>query len=291
VFDLRPFFAEIPVALPTHWDASWTDQVIVLIAAFGFKPLHMLLELVLIVILWRQRARDLTLLRRGLIWMFFGESACAVGYCIACDSGHAMELLHVVGMVGMGALFPYGLFAMLDDRVLHLTDPGAGCAASRFCQPCSKHGPSVCPAQRAFLFSAVFLGILCLIPLLSPLQPLKNDFVVFGTPVHHGAGARRLIWDLRVIPFLGVLGALACCVSLLLPRPALLAAQRTFFFATGCASYALLRFFLLGAFRERLGWADVWEEMTELFLVLAVALVLWLWRAPLGIRPARGISP
>lgn len=127
------------------------------------------------------------------------------------------------------------------------------------------------------------MGLLCLVPLLAPLRPLSNDFVVFGTTVHHGAGARRLIWEMRIFPLLGLLSALACCVCLLRRPAALLAAQRCFFFATGCMGYALLRFFLQSTFRDRLGWSDIWEETTELLLVLGVALILWLWRKPLGV--------
>ena len=60
-------------------------------------------------------------------------------------------------------------------------------------------------------------------------------------------------------------------------------AKPPFFLATGFLAFSLLRFFLVLAFRERPLWSDAFEEITELFTIISLAVLLHLFREPLGL--------
>jgi rhodanese-related sulfurtransferase len=271
---------------PPDAHASLVEQLVYVLSGFGFKSLYMLLNLVLVALLWRARDSDLRLLRRGLAAFFIGELICLLNFLFFHDSD-ALDLVHGVGMVIFGALLPWSFFRMLDDRVLHLSDPEGRCVVQRFCGHCWKHEPVSCGVQRLFLFMAPALALCALIPWSAPIHRVDLTMRILGTDVHWFKGVEAQIIEFRVYPALGALLLLGTMVQLLRGKKALQHAQAPFFAGLGFLSYSLLRSILF-AFCQRMPvWADFWEELTELMTVLGVAVILWVFRGPLGLRRAK----
>ncbi|MFH0901122.1 MAG: hypothetical protein V2A73_10890, partial [Pseudomonadota bacterium] len=58
-------------------------------------------------------------------------------------------------------------------------------------------------------------------------------------------------------------------------------AQAPFFAGFGLLAFSVFRFFLVESFRSAPYWAEFWEETTELAVVLALCLFLWVMRRQL----------
>ncbi len=263
---------------------SIVEQVAAVAAGLVVKPAYMLLALLLALALFRSPLPELALLRNGLLAFFAGELACATNYLCASCTGETLETLHGLGMLGMGALASWGLFRLVDERMIGLTSPGAGCSLRRFCRHCWKQESVPCLAQRVFRLTAPALAIVALIPFGAPLRVLGETGLVFGTPVPYSYSLPQQLLDFRLYPAL----AAACfgLVSVLLlgrDRRSLERVQPLVFSGCGLLSFALFRFFLFSAFRTRPVWLDFWEELTELFAIVVLAVLAWSYREGLGL--------
>jgi rhodanese-related sulfurtransferase len=271
---------------PPTIGASLLVQIVAVASAFIIKPTYMLLSLMVIIALWRRPERDLALIRNSMVAFLAGEGICAVNYIIGeTDSG---DLLHGLGMLVMGALLPWGLFRLLDERVLRLSDPESRCVVQRFCGHCWKKDPVSCGVQRLFLFLAPALALLALLPLCAPLQRLDVVYQVFGNEVRSFKGLEAQFVEFRIYPLIAAL-LLLITTGLLArgDRAALQRAQAPFFAGFGFMSYSLMRFVFFTCFRrDQPTWIDFWEEATEFMTVGVVCLVLWVFRRQLALGRA-----
>jgi hypothetical protein len=258
-------------------------QTLVVVTAFGAKPLYMLLALGLVWLLRREREREVRLLWWAMLSFFVGESFCALNYLFADDGSVAFEALHMLGMAGQNALLPWALFELLDRRVLRFSDPSAGCAAVRFCGRCYKNAAVACGAQRLFLVIVPALMLVSTLPFCLPPHAGTCLATVLGTDVTYGVGLWVELLEFRLFPSVALVLFAVALAQLWRGEQHLRAAALPFFWGLGFAVFALLRFLLTRSFAERLAWADVWEELTELCVTLAVALGLWLFRQQLGL--------
>lgn len=260
------------------------QQAIDVTSGLVIKPTYMLLALVLLLWIRRARERPLRLLWHATLWFLVGESFCAVNLAYHLPGRvYLSDLLHGVGMVGMSALLPWGLYALADERVLRLTDASAACRVQALCGRCWKRDPVRCPLHDLMFLAAAAGAALALIPLGLELRPAQTATVIFGTPTDLGVPILNHLVELRLYP---VLGSLAFLAALWLLRGGPAAARRAepvFFLAVGFAGYALFRFFLSSAFRDAPYWSDFWEELTELLAFGGVGLLLLLFRRPLGL--------
>jgi len=262
---------------------SWFEQLVDTIAGLALKPFYMLLSLVIALWLRRQQARDLTLIRQGMIAFLVGESICTLNFLSAAGGSETLELLHGAGMVVMGALLPWGLFVLLDDRVLRVSDPGARCVFQRFCGHCWKREAVNCGLQRLFLFMAPALALMALMPFSTPLRPLNVIMQIFDANVVWEKGPAVLLVELRLYPTLAALHFLWTTWRLCGDKTSIERAQGPFFWGFGFASFALMRYFMFTAYRAMPPWADWWEEATEFIAVGGTAVLLWVFRRQLGL--------
>jgi hypothetical protein len=274
-----PKLLETPLA-PT----TFVEQLVSFTSGMVIKPAYMLLSLVLILVLRGQRERDLVLMRRSMAAFLVGEAACAVNFFLG-NISDSVELLHDAGMVVMGALLPWGLFLLLDRRVLGFSDPQARCVLQRFCGHCWKREEVSCGLQRLFLFLAPALAVLSLIPLSTPLTPHDILLPVFGSDVPYISSVVQLLVEFRVLPLLSAALFLATTLILTGGKESIERAQAPFFWGLGAMSFAVLRYFLHSTFGLMPIWSDLWEELTELIAVGAVGVLLWVFRSQLGLRP------
>ncbi|MDD5307428.1 MAG: hypothetical protein PHU25_08915 [Deltaproteobacteria bacterium] len=285
--------AQIAAAVPAlpALDIGFPEQVLIVTSAFCFKPIQMALSFLLVIALRRQRARDLSLIRNGLLFLFLGEAFCAIDYYTASWLSEPLDFLHGAGMVAMSALLPFGLFTLLDDRVLHFSDEDAACAVNRLCKRCWKREDVTCAPHRLFFFVGPALAVLGLIPLTLPFDQSSLVYCVYGTRLSHHGNAWRQLLEFRIYPLVGAAALLATWIFLLQGRRGLAWAKRLFFAGFGFVTYSLFRFFLYRTFLPNPGWSGVWEETTELLAVAGVGALLWVFRRPLGLirpKPAEG---
>ena len=270
-------------APPAERISVW-QQVAETAAGLGFKPTYMLLSLALGLALLREKARDLKLLRWGLLLFFLGEAACAIDYWIAGDRGLALDLIHGTGMVLMGMLVGWGLFELLESRVLRMVEPEARCALQRFCGRCWKQGDASCGLHRMMLLVAPALAVLAMIPWSTPLRTMLVHQRVFLSDVQFSYSLGQLLVDFRLFPLLAVLCFLTTFALLWGGVASLRRAKLPFFAGLGLMSFSVFRHFLVEAYRSSPVWLDFWEEATELVLTVALGFFLLTFRKQLGWR-------
>jgi hypothetical protein len=137
-----------------------------------------------------------------------------------------------------------------DERILFLTRLDAGCSLRRFCGPCWKQASAPCLAHRVFLLTAPALAVLSLLPLATPIRPLDETGLVFGTPVRYSYTLAQQLIDFRLYPGLAALAFAVVSALLPLGRRVLRRLEPLVFAGVGLSSFSLLRFFLLSAYRE-----------------------------------------
>jgi rhodanese-related sulfurtransferase len=265
------------------------EQLVATSAAVVLKPAYMLLTLALI--LWLRRGRPpeplrgpMRLVLLGLVSFEIGETACAVDF-FAHGQGlfYPIDFVHGLGMAGMVALLPWGVFQLVDAKVVRLVDPAAHCAVQKLCGHCWKREPVSCGLHRLFVFLIPALALVALMPLSAPLAPARFSSRVFLGVGESGMPVVNQIVELRVYP---LLGAAFMLVALALSGggPTKVArAEPPFFVGLGFLGFALFRFVVGHGYRWRLPWVDFWEEATELLAIVGVAVGLWLFRTQLGL--------
>jgi rhodanese-related sulfurtransferase len=258
---------------PPYIEGSYLDQLAAPAAGFVTKPIYMIICVMVILFLRGGQGRALRLLRWSMILFLVGETICAADY-VAGGGSDILELMHGLGMVGFGALLPWGIFTWLDERVLRFSDPGARCSFQRFCGRCWKREEVSCGLQRLFLFAAPALAIIALIPLSTPVVPINVTLPVFGDDVAYVKTLVEQLVEFRLFPALALLQLLYTALRLLGGKESMERAQRPFFLALGLLSYALLRYFLFSSFQQMLVWSDLWEELTELITIIGVYVFL-----------------
>jgi rhodanese-related sulfurtransferase len=270
----------VPHLTPMSRGQQWASMV----SGLGFKPVYMALALALCLGLWRTRARDIALIRGGLLAFFIGEAFCALNYLIFGGANDFFDMLHGLGMVLMGALLSWGMVAFFDERMIHVSAATSVCVFKRLCGPCWKNQKAPCRLHRLLVFAAPALAVLALMPWCLPLRSLYQVSKVFATPVLYSYSPGLQLIDFRAYPLLALLFFLLAMTRLLRGALDFRAAQFPFFAGVGLLSFSLFRFFLLETYRQSPAWMDFWEETTELIMILGLGWFLFHYRIEAGLR-------
>ncbi|MFC1853370.1 rhodanese-like domain-containing protein [candidate division CSSED10-310 bacterium] len=268
---------------PPQIPLGWWEQIVVILSGFVIKPAYMILSLLIILILWGQRSRDLVLIRWAMIAFLLGETFCAATYLFAAGDCDPMELMHGLGMVGLSAFLPWGIFVLLDARILRFTEHNSRCTLQRLCQYCWKYDDVSCGLQRLFLFAAPALALIALIPLTAPLEATNVMLDIFGTKTHFRFSFPVLMCEIRLYPVTAAALMLLTLLPLSRGLKSIEKAQIPFFLGLGFMLYSLFRFFLLTGFRDLPHWVNFWEEFTELLTIIGLLLLLYVFRRQLGL--------
>ncbi|MFA6033994.1 MAG: hypothetical protein WC889_13930 [Myxococcota bacterium] len=265
------------------------EQVIATGSGFVLKPAYMIAMFVMVLYLRKVRDIDLKQLRAGVAVFLLGEVFCAIDYLFASGTSIPMQWLHGFGMVVGTAMICLGFVTMLDERVLFFSDQSRPCAVGRFCRNCKKMEGGRCPFEWLFVFAALSLAVMCLMPLCSPLATTEQTAMVFGTPVCQSSPAELLFFEMRVYPIAALLLFVVSAVVILVRKhEPVRAAKYTFSLATGFFIYGLLMYVLQYCYRDNLVWATFWEEVTEFMMTAGLALFLWIFRSQLGVEKRTG---
>lgn len=261
--------------------SSLVEQWTAVVTGFAIKPFYTLLALLVIVLLWPQKATDLAALRWGLIAFFVGENFCAANYVIFAEQSVVMEYLHSYGMVVCFGMVVYALFEGIDQRLLHLSDPDSRCAAMGLCRRCMKHAQAPCGLKRLFLFLIPALMAIAPAPFCAEFVLTSYNTSILGSFYNYSHAVVHQIFEVRYLPGVALL-LLTVSWAILWAKPNGMAWSKIFFAAgTGAMGFSLFRLVLLDVYRDNLVWFAAWEELTELLFVLGVAVVLWVFRESL----------
>jgi rhodanese-related sulfurtransferase len=272
---------------------SRVEQLVACASGCVVTPLSLALSLLLLRLLRRAPAAGMRLVRHGLLVFFLGEVMRAVGF-LWHPPGlvFPIDLLHGAGMVVTSALVPWGLWRLLDERVLHLDDPAQGCAVHPLCGRCSKREPVRCGVHDLMIPALIGLAVVALMPLTAPLRPAMFRADVLGTVTEYGEPVVNQLVELRLYPVAAAALFLATLPLVVRARPgALRRAEPLFFAAVGLAVQPVLRHLLVNAYRDALPWSGLWEEVTGLLAVATIGLFLVRFRAALGLGAASARSP
>jgi hypothetical protein len=262
---------------------SWFDQLITLISGFIIKPTYMILAGVLIFRMHTVQSKDLRYIWYSLIGFFMGEFICAVNYYVASGTNDVLEVIHGLGMVWMWIFLPWGLFLFIDERLIHFSAPEVRCALHNFCVHCRKKEPYPCGVQQLFLFFAIALVLITLIPLTHPLNPYEFVISIFDEPTWFVSRGSVQVIELFIY---SALAAILFITSMVVLKTRNETRPATYYFFTGFGfmSFSLFRFFFTFTFEQNPVWSNFWEETTELILVVGVAIFLWIFHEQFAIR-------
>lgn len=258
---------------------SLFEQVSAVIGGYVFKPLHMVLCLMIVWALRRARSTDLVALRWGLFFFWLGEAFCAVNYLVFNHKSHFSEFLHSYGMVVGFAFTFYALFDGLDNRLIQFTNKNKKCVAIDLCGKCIKTQSVPCGVRRIILLILPVVMIISMLPIAARLQTIRYHTEILGTFYTYNWPLLYQLFEARFVPVLAILLFASGLAAMFLdrrqpvPDTARILASAGF----GALSFGILRFSLKAIFFENLIWADYWEELTELVFVLVVMAVLILF--------------
>ena len=263
------------------------EQALAVLAFFFLKPIYTVLSLAAIIVLWGSRSPDMAALRWSMISFFVGENCCAVSYLAFEERSYCLEYLHGMGMLLALGFGCYALLDAIDRRVLMLSDPNRRCATIGLCGQCIKYADVPCGLRRLF---CLLLPLAMIFALLLPTADLHDTAYVthvFGKPYVYG---HLFVFQLFEDWFCGGAAVLLFGVALailLVRKQAGIAASKVFFAAgLGPLGFGGLRMLLGTAYDQNRVWYLFWEEGTELALIAAVCVVLWIFhrRLPLWIN-------
>jgi len=275
-------FANVPYRI-----SPFFLQFAAVAAGFVIKPIYMLLAGVLIIILWRvhQSAPEIELLKWGLIFFLVGEIFCSINYIFFHELSDTAEYLHSLGMVLGVALFFLALFEGLDRRIIHYSGETTRCTALALCGRCYKYQASPCGLRRLFLFAILLMALMVAIPLTAAPIEVSYTTTIFGTIYNYTHALIQQLYELRYAPIVaGLFFFLSFLVLLAKGMNSVTTSKTLLALGLGYLTFGLMRIFLLHTFSTEMVWFIFWEEATELFLMLAIAISLFVFRDGLHLR-------
>jgi hypothetical protein len=263
-------------------DIGVLEQWLVVITAFGVKPIYMCFSLAWIIWLWRRQAADLVALRWGLIFFLAGETACAVNYVAFAGNSAVTDYLHSYGMAVGFSFVTYAVLEGMDYRLIKYSSARDRCAALSLCRSCIKYAEVPCGLRRLFLFLIPALVVVSLMLPCAEVKPVSHRLHILHSEQDFSAPLWAQMFEGRYCSWISVALLVISWGLLSFKRKEPVAAAKFFFAAAmGPFGFGLMRLFLRAAYREDLAWANIWEELTELLFVAGVGFVLWLFRAAL----------
>jgi rhodanese-related sulfurtransferase len=269
------------------------EQALAVLAFFVLKPIYTILALAVIIVLWGSRSRDMAALRWAMVFFFIGENCCAVSYLAFEERSYWLEYLHSFGMLLTFGFGSYALLEGIDRRIVMLSDPGRRCAAAGFCGRCIKHADVPCGLRRLF---CLLLPVAMFLALMLPTAGWHDTAYVtqvFGQPYVYGHLFAFQIFENWYCGIAALLLFAVALVVLLVRKQAGIPTAKIFFAAgLGPLGFGGLRMLLGAAYDQHRVWFLFWEEGTELALIAAVCVVLWIFHRslPLWINEHLGMS-
>ncbi len=225
------------------------ELLTLLISLLVIKPLYLLLCLGSIIYLYQQTSHPLRLVFWGLVVFLQAELICGAYHLAFRRELMISEYIHAWGII-----FELGLFAL---------------AALEFV------GERVQGRSRVLLITSGV--ILCLLPLLAPIQAGGYRTELFDIPYGFSRFEFNVWTETRAMPWMSlVLFILAVITSRVDHNP--FASQPVKIYlstGTGLTCFSLWRVILGALYAQELVLFEFWEEMIQLTLLSCIAFTLW----------------
>ncbi len=268
-----------PLSSVTFKDSPISEQLALSAAVLIIKPLYMLISLLLIIVLWRQKASDLISLKLGLIFFLAGETFCAFNIALFDHGNYLFEFFHMYGMVLGFAFVVYALIEALDNRVINYSNPQKKCSLLGLCQQCIKYTEVPCAARRFFYFIIASFIIISFMPILASINVLSYNTSILGLPFNYSHPVLYQIFEFRYAPVYAIVLLVAALIFLLtVTEKTVIITEILLAAGVGALAFSFLRLTFWGIYHDNFVWPNFWEELTELLYVTGVGIVLWLFR-------------
>lgn len=266
--------------------SSAFEQLAAILTAFVVKPIYTILALFIAVFLWKKTEIELKALKWSMIFFFLGENFCAANFLFTENhDSHMLEYLHSLGMVLSFGFATYALIEGIDQNALHYSEPKKTCSLTSFCRQCHKYENASCGLQSFFIFLGIAGAIVALMPLSAELHLVSYNTTIWGTLYNYNHPIVYQLVEVRYYPFLAAALFLAASLTLWCKRENPLQPSKLLFAAAlGVMGFSFFRFIVFHGFRTKLVWMDFWEEVTEFVYVMAVILMLWIFRSQLFLK-------
>jgi rhodanese-related sulfurtransferase len=258
------------------------EQAAAVAAFFVIKPIYTLLSLMIVIVLWKSRAPDLTALRWAMISFFVGENFCGLNYMAFKETSLLCEYLHSYGMLLCFGFSAYAVFEGIDRRILMLSDPDRRCAALGLCGSCIKYTDVTCGMKRVFYVIIPLMIVLSIMLPTADWQDTSYNTLIFGQLYNY---SHLRIYQLFENWYCATAAILMFTLSLLMlaleRENAVAKAKIAFAAGLGPFGFGMLRMILAGAYDQNRVWYLFWEETTEFLFILGICFVLWTFRRKL----------
>jgi len=261
--------------LPFH-EATETEQFLAVASGYVFKTTYSVLAFLLVIVLWRSRAGDLTALRWAMFFFFVGENCCTVNYLVFGETSLLFEMLHSYGMLLCFAFTTYAIIEGVDNRIVHIRDPDERCGALQLCGRCIKHAEVPCGLRRVFYLVILAMMVVCGMLLTADIHTNAYNAEIYGMAFTYCNPMAYQLYEIVFCP-IAALVMLAISLAMLLGGKMKLA-KMAFAGGSGALGFGALRMILAGAYSQRMVYFIFWEETTELLFILGVCCVLWIFR-------------
>jgi rhodanese-related sulfurtransferase len=260
-----------------------SEQVVPVLSGFVIKPIHMLLSLFLIIILWKNKESDLNVLRWGIFLFLAGETFCAINFLFFNDESIIADYLHNYGMaLGFGFVI-YALLEGVDKRIAKISVEKRPCSLISLCGKCSKSNAVPCRLQQLFLWICIGFAVVALLPLLVEIQTDSYVTLIFNTLHQYTHLAVFQYFEYRFIPVFSVACFISAYLLQIFNKDTIIPQASRILFSGGAGAllFGFFRLLLNTAFIGQLHWSDFWEETTEFLFILFIALSLWYFKEQL----------
>lgn len=256
-------------------ESSYFEQIALSAAAFGIKPVYMILSLLLVIVLMRSRLPDLIALRWGLLAFFTGEACCAVNYLFFHEDSLLVEYFHMFGMVLAFGFTTYAILEAMDIHLIHYSNKEKKCAALNLCAACYKSKEVVCSVERVFKLLIPVCIILSCLPLLTLPKPVSYTTGILKTMYQSIHPVPYQVYEIRVAPVMAVILFVIAFFIIQGKGKTNFHLARIFFCSgMGLLGFSLFRLVLFSMYRDNLVWFAFWEEITELLYVAGAAFII-----------------
>jgi len=275
--------AQFPVRRAPVW-----EQFLAVASGFGMKATYTLISFILIIVLWRRRAADLTALRWAMVFFFLGENCCAVNYFVFGEKSYLLEYLHSYGMLLCFAFTMYAVIEGIDTRLIRIADPKDKCAALDLCTRCIKYTDAPCGLKRMFYLIIPAMIALSGMLLTADRHDVSYNVMIYGTFYHYTHPLMYQLFETVYCPAAAVvMFGISLGILLIKKADPLPPAKVAFAAGAGLLGFGALRMILAGAYEQNMMWFVFWEEATELLFIAGVCCVLWIFRRGLLAAPER----
>jgi rhodanese-related sulfurtransferase len=252
------------------------EQLIITSAVFFIKPLYLTLSLIIVIMLWKRSEKYYIALKWAVISFYAGEMACAFNFLLFEDQSMLMEYFHSYGMIVFIGLLVYALFDIFDRHVINYSGHEQKCILLPLCKRCYKYDDAACNIWLLFLFIIPASIIIASIPLTASTGSYFHLGYVFDTPVVFGHPVMYQLIETSFSPAAAIVFLSLSCIPLILLREKGFEFSKVLFaMGIGPLGFSLMRFFLCWSFERNPVWADAWEEITELIIILILFLIIW----------------